>query len=142
MYCFVFPIGTNYCTRHNCSHDCLLSNNSSSLNYSCVCPDGFRLGLDGITCMPIDHYQMPIHPSCKLDKTFQCTNKICIHNSLVCDGRNDCGDNSDEVNNCSKQYHNTDMASLHSTSLFQRTPSVRRGHFFVLVIKRSVQIIL
>ena len=31
---------------------------------------------------------------------FKCTNHKCVDNSYVCDGRNDCGDYSDEDKGC------------------------------------------
>ena len=31
---------------------------------------------------------------------FKCTNQKCVDNSYVCDGRNDCGDYSDEDKGC------------------------------------------
>lgn len=106
QYCFVFPVGINYCAHRNCSHNCLLSSNSSTTNYSCVCPSGLHLDQDETTCVPDDQYQMLIHPACKLDKTFKCSNNVCIHNSFVCDGKDDCRDASDEIDNCSKLYNN------------------------------------
>ena len=33
-------------------------------------------------------------------KHFKCNNKRCAKASLVCDGKNDCGDNSDETVGC------------------------------------------
>ena len=33
-------------------------------------------------------------------KHFKCNNKECINASLVCDDKNDCGDNSDETIGC------------------------------------------
>ena len=31
------------------------------------------------------------------NKEFQCDNGFCVHNSWLCNGRDDCGDRSDEV---------------------------------------------
>ena len=41
----------------------------------------------------------PLPSNCDLSH-FECSNKRCIHGYLLCDGTNDCGDNSDETLGC------------------------------------------
>lgn len=44
-------------------------------------------------------------PACP-DQTFHCSNGKCINDQFVCDGQNDCGDSSDELNCPDKcQFH-------------------------------------
>ena len=38
--------------------------------------------------------------NCPLD-SFRCRNKRCVKNSRVCDGLDNCSDNSDEIDGCS-----------------------------------------
>ena len=41
----------------------------------------------------------PLPSNCD-SRHFECKNKRCIGAYLICDGANDCGDNSDEVLGC------------------------------------------
>ena len=40
------------------------------------------------------------------DSKFRCVNTMCISKWLLCDGSNDCGDNSDETIICGKSPQN------------------------------------
>ena len=40
---------------------------------------------------------------CESDE-FQCGNGICVLSSMVCDGDDNCGDESDELQGCGKGY--------------------------------------
>ena len=57
----------------------------------CRCPDGSLPNETSGTCPVVDNTCSPLY--------FKCNNNKCIIANWVCDGDNDCGDNSDEVNN-------------------------------------------
>lgn len=44
---------------------------------------------------------------------FHCTNDKCVDVSLTCDGRDDCGDGSDEDKECSKNPNIYSQSSFH-----------------------------
>ncbi|XP_021942881.1 uncharacterized protein LOC110841538 isoform X2 [Zootermopsis nevadensis] len=69
---------------------CLLSDSNIGLSGSLVAEDGW------------DYYEVK-SLSVKCDDKFHCDNGKCINISLVCNGKNNCGDRSDEKN-CSAAY--------------------------------------
>ena len=83
------PNGTNPCGetgKAGCKFLCMISPGGLP-RYRCGCPDNVHLGKDGKTCFS----------NCTTGQ-FKCDNHICISKAWYCDGENDCGDNSDEVN--------------------------------------------
>ncbi|XP_078605134.1 vitellogenin receptor-like isoform X4 [Branchiostoma floridae x Branchiostoma japonicum] len=77
--------GTSPCVTNNggCSHFCL----NTPDGHKCTCPD--NLHLEGNTCKEYE--------KCPSDM-FQCGDKSCLSQELVCDGNEDCQDSSDEHN--------------------------------------------
>lgn len=74
------------------------------LTAKCGCPYGERLMPDGRTCQP-DPDQPPVQ-ACPNSWDFTCTNQRCIPKSWMCDGDDDCLDNSDEEQNCTSKCSN------------------------------------
>ncbi|XP_013089349.2 low-density lipoprotein receptor-related protein 2-like isoform X2 [Biomphalaria glabrata] len=79
------------CSENNggCHHICI----PLPHNVRCLCSDGYILHSDLKTCVL---YQDKESPSCE-GLSFKCKNKRCVSQSLLCDGEDDCGDNSDET---------------------------------------------
>ncbi|CAL4129068.1 unnamed protein product, partial [Meganyctiphanes norvegica] len=98
------PCGPN--SKHGCEKFCFpvpdnsTDNSSGRLKAMCDCPSGKKLNDDGKTCM-VDPESETVEPSCE-PWDFTCENGRCIQDSLVCDGNDDCLDNSDEQQNCTK----------------------------------------
>uniref|UniRef100_A0A670IUS4 LDL receptor related protein 1 n=1 Tax=Podarcis muralis TaxID=64176 RepID=A0A670IUS4_PODMU len=69
-----------------CSNLCLLSPGGG---FKCACPTNFYLGADGKTCIS----------NCTASQ-FVCKNDKCIPFWWKCDTEDDCGDRSDEPDNC------------------------------------------
>lgn len=75
----------------------------SSLQVKCSCPYGERLADDEKTCKPDPNAEPPVQ-ACPNSWDFTCNNQRCIPKSWLCDGDDDCLDNSDEEQNCTSEY--------------------------------------
>nr|XP_045622888.1 low-density lipoprotein receptor-related protein 2-like isoform X5 [Procambarus clarkii] len=73
---------------------------TGNLKAKCDCPVGEKINSDGLTCA-VDPDAEPLDPSCA-PWDFTCSNGRCIQKTWVCDGDDDCLDNSDEEQNCTE----------------------------------------
>lgn len=67
----------------------------------CACPYGERITEDDKTCMSDPNAEPPVQ-ACPNSWDFTCNNQRCIPKSWICDGDDDCLDNSDEEQNCTR----------------------------------------
>lgn len=74
----------------------------NSLEVKCGCPYGERLADDERKCIADPNAEPPVQ-SCPNSWDFTCNNQRCIPKSWICDGDDDCLDNSDEEQNCTSK---------------------------------------
>lgn len=110
VYAHSLQVGINACANASCqyicvgapkgAHSCLCPDGMESNNGKCLCPGGVQPSPD-MTCPQIDKTCNPDH--------LMCANGACIPKGWRCDGEDDCGDKSDELNcntqTCEKNYH-------------------------------------
>uniref|UniRef100_A0A1B6DW73 Sortilin-related receptor n=1 Tax=Clastoptera arizonana TaxID=38151 RepID=A0A1B6DW73_9HEMI len=101
VYAHSVQEGTNRCApqNHACSHLCFPLPDHQ---ITCACPDHMET-VNG-ECLCPGHIKPNGNDTCPTMKNnctseqFKCGNDLCIPSQWRCDGDNDCGDNSDEMN--------------------------------------------
>lgn len=97
---------TQPCSHYNggCEKICFAVpvNGTHVLDVKCACPYGERLNTDGKTCVSDPNAEPPVL-ACPNSWDFTCNNQRCIPKSWLCDGDDDCLDNSDEEHNCTSK---------------------------------------
>ncbi|XP_053453877.1 low-density lipoprotein receptor-related protein 2 [Nycticebus coucang] len=88
--------GSNSCNKPthpngDCSHFCFPV---PALQRVCGCPYGMKLAANHLTCEGDQSSEPPLEPCGEF--SFMCNNSRCLSYLLVCDGVDDCHDNSDE----------------------------------------------
>lgn len=98
VYAHSIQEGSNACGKKLCTHICV---GAPRNGYTCLCPDGMERGSNG-ECLcpggqtPYANKTCPQQANTCASGYFTCANNLCIPNLYLCDGENDCGDNSDE----------------------------------------------
>ena len=66
---------------------------------------------------------------------FLCTNKKCVNGLAMCDGNDDCGDNSDETTGCTGKLFNLSFCIIHlynTQTIIKTLPLIRLRYIMLL----------
>lgn len=103
VYAHSIQDGTNACTNSTCQYLCV---GDPDKEFKCLCPDGMEV-VNG-KCKCPGNLEPFANMTCQQSGSscganyFTCGNSFCVPNGWRCDGEDDCGDKSDEVN-CGNQ---------------------------------------
>ena len=107
---YIYNTGKEWVVGKTLQHVSIIMTNQNCSKTICPdvsqCQDPWKVTYNG-EVVPMNEMKIDKHIilSCTAgfgcpEETFTCNNKKCISESLKCDGKNDCGDNTDEVEGC------------------------------------------